>query len=38
MLVKLKGYLKHPHFQNLKWPKRLEGEADLLSDLSDVGL
>jgi hypothetical protein len=38
MLVNLKGYLKHPHFQNLEWPKRLEGEADLLSDLSDVGL
>jgi hypothetical protein len=38
MLVKLKGYLKHPHFQELKWPQRLEKEKDLLSDLGDVGL
>jgi hypothetical protein len=38
MLVKLKGVLKHPHFQGLKWPERLGGEKDLLSDLSDVGL
>jgi hypothetical protein len=38
MLMKLKDHLKHPHFQGLKWPKHLEGEKDLLSDLSDVGL
>ena len=38
MLVKLKGHLKHPQFQGLKWPKRLEQEKDLLSDLGDVGL
>jgi hypothetical protein len=38
MLVKLKGYLKHPHLQELKWPQRLEQEKDLLSDLEDVGL
>ena len=38
MLVKLKGVLKHPHFQELKWPERLEKEKDLLSDLGDVGL
>ena len=37
MLVKLKGVLKHPHFQNLEWPG-LEREKDLLSDLDDVGL
>jgi hypothetical protein len=38
MLVKLKGVLKHPQFQGLKWPERLEQEKDLLSDLVDVGL
>jgi hypothetical protein len=38
MLVKLKGHLKHPQFQGLKWPERLEQEKDLLSDLGDVGL
>jgi hypothetical protein len=38
MLVKLKGYLKHPFLQGLKWPQRLEQEKDLLSDLEDVGL
>ena len=38
MLVKLKDLLKNPHFQGLKWPKHLEKEKDLLSDLSDVGL
>jgi len=38
MLAKLKGVLKHPQFQGLKWPKRLEQEKDLLSDLGDVGL
>jgi hypothetical protein len=38
MLIKLKGVLKHPHFQELKWPERLEQEKGLLSDLVDVGL
>ena len=38
MLVKLKGVLKHPQFQGLKWPERLEQEKGLLSDLGDVGL
>lgn len=38
MLVKLKGVLKNPHFQGLKWPNHLDQEKDLLSDLSDVGL
>jgi hypothetical protein len=38
MLVKLKGHLKHPQFQGLKWPERLEQEKGLLSDLGDVGL
>ena len=38
MLMRLKDHLKHPHFQGLKWPKHLEGEKGLLSDLSDVGL
>jgi hypothetical protein len=38
MLVKLKGVLKHPNFRELNWPKRLEQEKDLLSDLGDVGL
>jgi hypothetical protein len=38
MLVKLKGYLKHPHLQELKWPRHLDQEKDLLSDLEDVGL
>ena len=38
MLIKLKGYLKHPHFQGLKWPRYLDQEKDLLSDLGDVGL
>ena len=38
MLIKLKGYLKHPQFQELKWPQHLDQEKDLLSDLGDVGL
>ena len=38
MLIKLKGYLKHPHFRGLKWPRHLDQEKDLLSDLGDVGL
>ena len=38
MLMKLKDYLKDPHFKDLKWPKHLEREKGLLSDLSDVGL
>ena len=38
MLLQLKGVLKHPHFQSLKWPSHLETERGLLSDLDDVGL
>jgi len=38
MLVKLKGYLKHPHLQGLKWPERLDQEKGLLSGLADIGL
>jgi hypothetical protein len=38
MLVKLKGGLKHPHFQSLRWPERLDQEKDLLSDLDGIGL
>jgi hypothetical protein len=38
MLIKMKEHLKDPHFKGLKWPKHLEKEKDLLSDLSDVGL
>ena len=38
MLIKLKDVLKHPQFQELKWPERLEQEKGLLSDLGDVGL
>ena len=38
MLIKLKDVLKHPQFQELKWPERLEQEKGLLSDLVDVGL
>jgi hypothetical protein len=38
MLVKLKGRLKHPHFQSLRWPERLDQEKDLLSDLDGIGL
>jgi hypothetical protein len=38
MLMKLKDYLKNPHFQGLKWPKHLDREKELLSDLSDIGL
>lgn len=38
MLIKMKEHLKDPHFKGLKWPKHLEKERDLLSDLSDVGL
>ena len=38
MLIKLKGLLKHPHFQGLKWPRHLDQEKDLLSDLGDIGL
>ena len=38
MLVKLKGLLKDPHFKDLNWPKHLDQEKELLSDLSDIGL
>ena len=38
MLIMMKEHLKDPHFKGLKWPKHLEKEKDLLSDLSDVGL
>ena len=38
MIVKLKGHLKNPHFKDLRWPKHLDQEKDLLSNLSDVGL
>ena len=38
MLVNLKGVLKHPHFKDLNWPKHLDQEKELLSDLSDIGL
>jgi hypothetical protein len=38
MLVKLKDVLKHPKLQGLKWPKHLDQEKGLLSDLGDVGL
>ena len=38
MLVKLKGHLKNPHFKDLNWPKHLDQEKELLSDLSDIGL
>ncbi len=37
MLVKLKDVLKHPKLQGLKWPKHLDQEKDLLSDLSIIG-
>ena len=42
MAVELKDVLKDlmalPDYQNIKFPGRLQGEADLLSDLSGVGL
>ena len=42
MAVELKGILKDlmktPGYQNLKFPTRLQGEVDLLTNLSDVGL
>ena len=42
MAVELKGVLRDlleiPEYQNLKFPQRLQGEVDLLSDLSGVGL
>jgi hypothetical protein len=34
----LKDLMKLPEYQNLKFPQRLQGKADLLSDLSGVGL
>jgi len=38
MLINLKGHLKHPHLQGLKWPQNLDREKDLISDLGDFGL
>jgi hypothetical protein len=42
MAVELKGILKDltkiPGYQNLKFPAGLQGEVDLLTNLSDVGL
>lgn len=38
MAVSLKGVLKNPRFNELKWPESLKREVDLLSDLEDVGL
>ena len=38
MLIKLKDVLKHPQFQELKWPQHLDQEKGLLSDLGDIGL
>lgn len=38
MAVVLKGFINDPHFKDLKWPESLQGEVDLLSDLSGVGL
>ena len=38
MAVAMKGFIKSPQFKGLKWPEKIKGEVDLLSDLSDVGL
>lgn len=38
MLVKIKDFLRNPHFGGLKWPERLEQEKELLLDLGDIGL
>jgi hypothetical protein len=42
MAVELKGVLKDlleiPEYQNLKFPENLRREADLMSDLSGIGL
>jgi len=38
MAVKFKSYSKFPIFQNIQWPKNLQSEFDLLSDLEGVGL
>ena len=38
MAVKFKSYSKFPIFQNIQWPKNLQSEFDLLSDLGEVGL
>jgi hypothetical protein len=37
-LVGLKGILDLPVFKGVRWPKGLEREAELLSDLDDIGL
>lgn len=38
MAIVLRGLIKKSHFKGLKWPEKMKGEVDLLSDLSDVGL
>jgi hypothetical protein len=38
MAVKLKSYSKLPILQKIQWPKNLQSEFDLLSDLGEVGL
>jgi hypothetical protein len=38
MAVALKGVLNSPSFKGIKWPKNLQSEVDLLSDLNIIGL
>ena len=38
MAIELKGFSKYPIFKKLTWPKNLQSEVDLLSDLEDIGL
>ena len=38
MAVDLKKFSGYPIFKKLKWPKGLQSEVDLLSDLEGVGL
>jgi hypothetical protein len=38
MAIELKGFSKHPIFKKLTWPKNLQSEVDLLSDLEGIGL
>jgi hypothetical protein len=38
MAVQLKGFSKYPIFKKLIWPKNLQSEVDLLSDLEGIGL
>jgi hypothetical protein len=33
-----KNYKTDPEYKNLKFPKGLESDLDLLSDLNDIGL